>query len=122
MRFDVIRFFVIIIMLLVEEVVLPSHGLDETIDVEDFQRVVSGETGETSTGSHIRVIVFEFIFFEYFFIYQKVTHGSVFDLLTDEILDVESTDTSFDFVISGSSSSEHDPLVRMEALSKHRFV
>lgn len=47
--------------------------------------------------------------------------GSSFTLFSGPLGDVESSQGSFDLVVSSSSSLEEDPLVWMEALSHNRF-
>lgn len=109
-------------MSLIEEIVVPTHRFDQSIHIEQLQRVVTGQTGVSGAWSHIRVIMFEFVFFEDFLVDQEVTHASVFHFFSDEILHIEASDSTFHFVVSGSTGSEHDPLVRVEALTEHAFI
>lgn len=67
-------------MALIEEVVIPGHRFDQSIHVEGFQRVITGDDGVTGPGSHIGIVIFELVFFEDFFVDEEISHGSVFNL------------------------------------------
>lgn len=109
-------------MRFIKEIIIPGHRFDQAIHVEELKRMVSGDDGKSGPGSHIGVIVFEFVFFKDFLVDQKVSHAAIFDFLADEILHKESSHGAFNLIISSSSSSEHHPLVRMETLSEDVFI
>lgn len=122
MGLDVVSFFISVIVRFIKEIIIPSHRFDQAIDVEELKGVVSGDDRISSSGSHIGVVVFEFVFLKHFLVDQKVAHAAILDFLADEILHVESSHGTFNLVVSGSSSSEHHPLVRVEALSEDIFI
>lgn len=68
MRLEVVCLLISIIMRFIKEIIIPGHRLNKSIDVEKLKRVVSGDDRETGSGSHIRVIILEFVLFEHFFV------------------------------------------------------
>lgn len=81
----------------------------------------SGVNGGSGGGGHIGHVVIKHILLPDFDIFNRVSEGSAFSFGSEIFRNVESSDSSFNLIISGSSFHEHNPLIRVETLSHDIF-